>query len=108
MNAPESTKTTHPIRGALYGLSLGLGVAIYLVIFSVVAFSIPTTIIVVVVFIVLGILWGMFAPAKKPKGAPPAGDVTAEMAEPDVTAGPDDMTDNGGGDQAGSDSEPAV
>ena len=71
MDAETVTKK-HPIRGALYGLSLGIGVAVYLIIFAIVEFSATTSIIAVVACVFFGILWGLFAPAKKPKGAPPA------------------------------------
>ena len=43
MDAETVTKK-HPIRGALYGLSLGIGVAVYLIIFAIVEFSATTSI----------------------------------------------------------------
>jgi len=76
----------HPIRGALWGLLGGIGVALILINFAVIALGTMMPWIVIGVFIVLGILWGMFAPAKKPKGDPPASasvdDAPAE-AQPD-------------------------
>lgn len=71
-NTTDLVTKRHPIRGALYGLSLGIGAAVYLVTLSVMALSVVNVIIVVVVCIVLGGLWGAFAPPKKPKGQPPA------------------------------------
>lgn len=71
MSNPDIVIKRHPIRGGLYGLILGLGVAIYLVIFSVTPFSVSTAIVVTAIGLVVGILWGLFAPAKKPKGAGP-------------------------------------
>ena len=94
MNAPETTTKRHPIRGAIYGLCLGIGVAIYLIIFSIVEFNATTAIIVVVVCIVIGILWGLFAPAKKPKGAPPA-TIEHEAVPTMADAGFDTAVDDG-------------
>lgn len=79
----EPSVKRHPIRGALWGLLMGIGIALILFNFSIIALGqIVPWLIVIGVFIVLGILWGMFAPAKKPKGEPSA----AEAPEPERPA----------------------
>jgi len=74
MTNQKTALKRHPIRGALWGFLLGLGVAVYLVIFKVIGFDNVTSVTVKIVLVViaamaLGALWGMFGPAKKPKGA---------------------------------------
>jgi len=68
----HTTLHRHPIRGFIWGLVFGLGVTGLLMVFSIVELSIPNLIIYTAVGAVVGLLWGLFAPAKKPKGAPPA------------------------------------
>ena len=69
---PETTVIRHPIRGAIWGFFFGTGLGLLLKMLSVVPLSIPTLITYAAVSTVLGVLWGMFAPARKPKGAAPA------------------------------------
>ena len=70
----ETTVKRHPIRAALWGFILGLGVVIYLtLVFPVIALervnSVATQAVIVIVMIV-SIVWGLYGPAKKPKGSP--------------------------------------
>ena len=69
--APQLEIKRRPIRGAIYGLMAGLGIGVELVLFAVIRFSITTVIVIAVVGMVVGILWGLVAPAKKPKGPAP-------------------------------------
>jgi len=68
----------HPVRAALWGLILGLGVFVYLTfVWPVIGLDDVKTVavkgaVVVGGVMLLSILWGLFGPAKKPKGAPPA------------------------------------
>ena len=68
----------HPVRAALWGLILGLGVFVYLTfVWPVIGLDDVKTVAVKGAVLVggvmlLSILWGLFGPAKKPKGAPPA------------------------------------
>lgn len=72
MTAPMQIKR-YPIRGAIWGLLLGLGIAIYLLIFSIITFGDwMSTAIAVAAGVAVGVLWSMFAPARRPRGAPPA------------------------------------
>lgn len=66
----------HPIRAALWGFLLGLGIAIYLVVFSVIGLDnaagvVTKVVIVVLIVMALSVVWGLFGPARKPRGAPP-------------------------------------
>jgi len=68
----------HPVRAAIWGLILGLGVGVYLTfVWPVIGLDSATAValkwaLVVGGVMVLSILWGLFGPAKKPKGAAPA------------------------------------
>ncbi|MFQ5558194.1 MAG: hypothetical protein ACE5GB_11900 [Acidimicrobiales bacterium] len=62
----------HPIRGALYGIPLGLGLALILIGQSVIALGTWPPFLVLIGGVVFGVVWAFVAPAKKPKGAPPA------------------------------------
>ncbi|HEX9978919.1 MAG TPA: hypothetical protein VGB41_09850 [Acidimicrobiia bacterium] len=66
---PETILKRHPIRGAIWGLLFGAGLGLLLMVLSIVPLSIPTLIIYTAAATVVGILWGLFAPAKRPKGA---------------------------------------
>lgn len=66
---PETILKRHPIRGAIWGLLFGAGLGLLLMVLSIVPLSIPTLIIYTAAATVAGILWGLFAPAKRPKGA---------------------------------------
>lgn len=92
----------HPIRGALWGLMMGLGVALILINFAVIALGTWMPWIVVGVFIVLGVLWGLFAPAKKPKAEPAPATLPVDESEPAAPAEEPaaDDTDSSG-DEAG-------
>ncbi|OFW67641.1 MAG: hypothetical protein A2Z12_01405 [Actinobacteria bacterium RBG_16_68_21] len=69
---PATTLKRHPVRGAIWGLLFGTGLGLLLMVMAIVPLSITTLIIYAVVNTSLGAAWGMFAPAKKPKGAPVA------------------------------------
>ena len=68
----------HPVRAAIWGLILGLGVGVYLTfVWPMIGLDDYKTVavkwaVVVGGVMVLSILWGLFGPAKKPKGAAPA------------------------------------
>ncbi len=107
----ETTTKRHPIRAAIWGLILGLGVVIYLtLVFPVISLESVSQVatqgvIVIVVVMVLSILWGMYGPAKKPKGSPPptfdAAAVSATPAaadEPAADTGDDPASDEPTGD----------
>jgi hypothetical protein len=69
--SPTTVKQTHPVRGILWGIPFGLGLAVVLLVTKVIPLS-PVWLIVVIMFgIVVGAAWGMFGPAKGPKGPPP-------------------------------------
>lgn len=68
----DTVKKTHPIRGFFWGLVFGIGLALVLVITTVISLSLVNLIIVVVAGLVLGVAWGLFGPAKAPKGEPPS------------------------------------
>lgn len=80
----------HPIRGALWGLLMGFGGILLLMVLSIVRLDIPTAIIYTVAGAAFGILWGLFAPAKKPKGPAPVrgGAAPAAPATPATPAEP--------------------
>ena len=75
----------HPVRAAFWGLILGLGVFVYLTfVWPVIGLDDVKTValkgaLVVVGVMVLAVLWGLFGPAKKPKGAAP---LRADAAPP--------------------------
>jgi len=75
----------HPVRAAFWGLILGLGVFVYLTFVwpvigldDVAAVALKGALVVVGVM-VLAVLWGLFGPARKPKGAEP---MTSDAAPP--------------------------
>ena len=73
----DTVTKRHPVRAAVWGLVAGIGV------FGLLTFAWPVIgldsvggvitnlIIVVVITMAASVVWGMFGPAKKPKGAPP-------------------------------------
>jgi predicted acyltransferase len=71
-----------PIRGFLYGILLGLGLMLIVVGQGWAALGTTPPFIVLLVGLVLGTLWGLYAPAKQPKGEPPREPVET-MAAPD-------------------------
>jgi hypothetical protein len=78
----------HPIRGFLYGIFFGLGLVMLAVGQGWVALGTTPPFILFIVGLLVGTLWGMFGPAKKPKGQPPAEPVEVEAVEPE--AAPDE------------------
>lgn len=68
----------HPLRGLLWGLVLGLGVGVFLTfVWPVIGLDNVRSVAIKWALIVGGImflsmLWGLFGPARKPKGAAPA------------------------------------
>ena len=69
--ARTPTVKRHPIRGALWGLTMGVGLAAALIGFAVIAAGTLTPYVVALGGVVIGVLWGMLAPAKSPKGPAP-------------------------------------
>ncbi len=73
----ETTTKRHPIRAAFWGLVLGLGVFILLtLVYPVIALESVSSVakqgvIVIVIVMALSVVWGLYGPAKKPKGRPP-------------------------------------
>lgn len=70
----------HPIRGALYGFLLGISAA-YFLYFQLAVFGFDTLggvitrfVVIILIGVVVGVAWAFVAPAKQPKGAPPAPD----------------------------------
>lgn len=74
----QTQLTRHPVRAALWGLILGLGVFVYLTfVWPVIGLDDVNTVavkgaLVVGAVMALSILWGLFGPARKPRGAAPA------------------------------------
>lgn len=69
----------HPMRGALWGILLGLGIAIALTFVwpvigldGIAGVAVKWALIVGGIML-LSILWGLFGPARRPKGAAPTG-----------------------------------
>jgi hypothetical protein len=89
----HTTTTTHPIRGALWGLVLGVGLALVLVITKVIYLDLVPILVVLAATVVVGILWGQFAPATPPKGPEP---VRVEQIHARESTRFDDFTDSGG------------
>jgi len=69
---PPTTTKRHPIRGFFYGILLGLGLTLIVVGQGIAALGTWPPFLVLIGGIVIGTLWGMYGPAKAPKGAPPA------------------------------------
>ena len=87
----ETITKRHPIRGFLYGIILGLGLMLLVVGQGMAALGTYPPFIVLIVGIVVGTLWGMYGPAKAPKGPPPAGATVvdeAPAAEPEPEPAP--------------------
>ena len=80
----------HPIRGFFYGIVFGLGLLLLAVGQGWAALGTLPPFILLIVGIIIGTLWGLFAPAKKPKGEPPRQPVHVEAAE---SSRFDDFTD---------------
>ncbi len=105
--AQEITKR-HPIRGFIWGIFFGLGLALIAIGQGYAALGTWPPLILLIVGIVVGTLWGLFAPAKKPKGEPPREQVPVEALgsqrserSAEVTAAdPEPETAGGSGDEA--------
>ncbi len=84
----------HPVLAAFWGLILGLGVFVALTfVWPVIGLDDVKTVavkgaLVVVGVMALAVLWGLFGPAKKPKGAGPLVADAAPPAPPIDTAPP--------------------
>ena len=74
----------YPIRGALWGLLLGLGLALVGIGQSIFALGTLPPVLVTVGGVVVGVLWSMFAPPKRPKGAPPGGSPSPAADDSDL------------------------
>ena len=73
----DTVTQRHPIRGAIWGLVMGLGIFLLLTVawpvigLDSVGGVVTKLVIVLVISMAVSVLWGMFGPAKKPKGPPP-------------------------------------
>ncbi len=72
----------HPIRGFFYGIVFGLGLALLAIGQGWAALGTLPPAVLLVVGMVIGTLWGLFAPAKKPKGEPPPAPVEVAQVDP--------------------------
>ena len=86
----EQVTKRHPIRGFIWGILFGLGLALIAIGQGYAALGTLPPFILVIVGIVVGTVWGLVAPAKKPKGEPPRQPVPVEKVEPSRF---DDFTD---------------
>lgn len=80
--AASTTKKSHPIRGALFGLLLGLGLALIAVGRKIANLDSIVPILLVVVGVIIGVVWAMVGPAKQPK-EPAPGRPTAQPERTD-------------------------
>lgn len=67
----ETVTKRHPFRGLLYGIVFGIGLVLLAVGQGWAALGTLPPFILLVVGLVVGTLWGLYAPAKAPKGDPP-------------------------------------
>jgi len=67
----ETVTKRHPIRGFLYGIVFGLGLMMLAVGQGWAALGTWPPFILFIAGLVAATLWGMYAPAKAPKGDPP-------------------------------------
>ncbi len=100
----ETDVQRRPIRGGLWGILLGLGLALLALNSKIISLSIVSLALVTVIGIVLGVAWGMFAPARPPKGPAPVGD--APVGEPGDGAPPVGDTESGESVPAPADDDP--
>lgn len=88
MTTTQTTLKRKPVMAAFWGLLIGLGIAIYLIfVFPVIGLDSIASVAVKAALIIVGamalsVLWGLFAPAKKPKGPAPAALGEAPPAAP--------------------------
>ena len=105
----ETDVQRRPIRGGLWGILLGLGLALLALNSKIISLSIVSLALVTVIGIVLGVAWGMFAPARPPKGPAPVGDAPAgdaPVGEPGDGAPPVGDTESGESVPAPADDDP--
>ncbi len=74
----DTVTKRHPIRGFLYGIFFGLGLALIVVGQGIAALGTWPPFIVFIVGVVAATLWGLYGPAKAPKGPPPAGETVVD------------------------------
>lgn len=77
----ETITKRHPIRGFIYGIVFGLGLMLLAVGQGWAALGTWPPFILFVVGLVVGTLWGLYAPAKAPKGDPPPERVEVTTSE---------------------------
>ena len=97
----EQLTKRHPIRGFMWGIVFGLGLALLAIGQGYAALGTLPPVILLIAGIVLGTLWGLFAPAKKPKGEPPPTAVDVETVEASKFDDFTDATPTGGVSAAG-------
>jgi hypothetical protein len=87
----QLVKTTHPVRGILWGLMMGVGLSIVLVLTKVIPLALAPLLIVLLLGTAAGTLWSIFGPAKRPKDAPVAPETaaTADVVAADQAPPPD-------------------
>jgi hypothetical protein len=73
-----TTTKRHPIRGFLYGIPFGLGLAMIAVGQKWAALGTWPPFILVIDGILVSMAWGMFGPAKAPKGPDPSATTEAD------------------------------
>jgi hypothetical protein len=91
----ETITKRHPIRGFLYGIVFGLGLMMLAVGQGWAALGTWPPFILFVVGLVVATLWGMYAPAKPPKGEPPPERVEVITSETSRFDQPGDDDDHG-------------
>lgn len=93
----ETTIRRHPGRAAAWGFLLGLGVFVYLTfVWPVIALDSWTSVtvkavVVVLVVMAVSVLWGLFGPARKPKGPAPVADAPPPPPDEEAPPSPPDM-----------------
>jgi hypothetical protein len=88
----EQILKRHPIRGLLYGIFFGLGLTFVAVGQGWAALGTAPPIILFVVGLIVGTVWGLFGPAKRPKGPEP---VEVTPTTPTESSRFDEVADDG-------------
>jgi hypothetical protein len=101
--APTTTKK-HPIRGFLYGIPFGLGLAMIAIGQKWAALGTWPPFLIFVIGVLASMAWGMFGPAKAPKGDAPMSATTAPPV--DQAPEPDPEPEPAPGPESGPDPEP--